>query len=240
MQDLLVQQQASLWLWCTGSRAQAQLVTALGLGWPPACRILIPPPGISPASSALQGGFLTTGPPGKSHLFCYQGSISFKRLWLYVWISFQRLTLQGLKTLPPTLVLPLKPKHSGSRVQELPLLPVTASTIYHTHLLFPLYLAPWDYSDYTIFKVTHIFQWVFIGFHSAFLTVSYEGFQASCLLKILGMEVKNDASPASALFAENTGNGSQEWCFTCFCYVHFFFVFYSKPSKLNIFYPWSV
>ena len=31
-----------------------------------ACGILVPRPGIEPASSALEGGFLTTGPPGKS------------------------------------------------------------------------------------------------------------------------------------------------------------------------------
>ena len=31
-----------------------------------ACGILFPRPGIEPASPALQDGFLTTGPPGKS------------------------------------------------------------------------------------------------------------------------------------------------------------------------------
>ena len=31
-----------------------------------ACRILVPWPGMAPASPALQDGFLTTGPPGKS------------------------------------------------------------------------------------------------------------------------------------------------------------------------------
>ena len=31
-----------------------------------ACGILVPPPGIEPLSSALQSGFLTTGPSGKS------------------------------------------------------------------------------------------------------------------------------------------------------------------------------
>ena len=30
-----------------------------------ACGILVPGPGIKPMSPALQGGFLTTGPPGK-------------------------------------------------------------------------------------------------------------------------------------------------------------------------------
>ena len=33
-----------------------------------ACGILAPGPGIKPASPALEGGCLTTGPPGKSHV----------------------------------------------------------------------------------------------------------------------------------------------------------------------------
>ena len=48
-------------LWHTGS-----LVVAHGLSCPEACGILVPRPGIEPASPALEGGFLTTGPPGKS------------------------------------------------------------------------------------------------------------------------------------------------------------------------------
>ena len=36
-----------------------------GLGCPVACGILVSQPGIKPASPALEGGFLTTGPPGK-------------------------------------------------------------------------------------------------------------------------------------------------------------------------------
>ena len=31
-----------------------------------ACGVLVPRPGIKPVSPALQGGFLTPGPPGKS------------------------------------------------------------------------------------------------------------------------------------------------------------------------------
>ena len=34
-----------------------------------ACGVLVPGPGIKAASPALQGGFLTTGPPGKSLLW---------------------------------------------------------------------------------------------------------------------------------------------------------------------------
>ena len=42
------------------------LVVTPGLSCPSACGILVPQPGIEPASSALQGGFLTTRSPGKS------------------------------------------------------------------------------------------------------------------------------------------------------------------------------
>ena len=46
------------------------LVVARGLfsSYLAACRILVPRPGIEPTSPALEGGFLTTGPPGKSPL----------------------------------------------------------------------------------------------------------------------------------------------------------------------------
>ena len=47
----------TLLLWCGGSRA-------CGLSCPMACGILVPQPGIEPVSPALEGGFLTTGPPG--------------------------------------------------------------------------------------------------------------------------------------------------------------------------------
>ena len=42
------------------------LVVAYGLSRPAACGILVPPLGIKPVSPALEGGLLTTGPPGKS------------------------------------------------------------------------------------------------------------------------------------------------------------------------------
>ena len=44
------------------------VVVAHGLSCPAACGILIPQPGIKPASPASEGGFLTTGPPGKSRI----------------------------------------------------------------------------------------------------------------------------------------------------------------------------
>ena len=42
------------------------LVAVRRLSFPAACGILVPRPVIEPASSALEGGFLTTGLPGKS------------------------------------------------------------------------------------------------------------------------------------------------------------------------------
>ena len=47
------------------------LVVTRGLIYPAACGILIPQPGIEPVSPALEGGFFTTGPPGKSLLFAH-------------------------------------------------------------------------------------------------------------------------------------------------------------------------
>ena len=49
-------------LWYAGF----SLVAAHRLSCPVACGILVPWPGIEPMSPALEGGFLTTGPPGKS------------------------------------------------------------------------------------------------------------------------------------------------------------------------------
>ena len=49
---------------CMGS-----VVAACRLSYPAACGILVPQPGIEPMFSALEGRFLTTGPPGKSQCF---------------------------------------------------------------------------------------------------------------------------------------------------------------------------
>ena len=52
---------------CAGS-----VVAERRLSCPMACGILVPRPGIEPESVALVGGFLTTGPPGKSlYMFKY-------------------------------------------------------------------------------------------------------------------------------------------------------------------------
>ena len=38
----------------------------MGLVSPLVCGVLVPPSGIKPATLELEGGFLTTGPPGKA------------------------------------------------------------------------------------------------------------------------------------------------------------------------------
>ena len=45
---------------------QALQLWRAGLAAPQHVGILVPRPGIEPASPALEGGFFTTGPPGKS------------------------------------------------------------------------------------------------------------------------------------------------------------------------------
>ena len=68
-----------LWLQLAGSGARGlcscgmgdpelvgSVVAAHALSCPAACGILVPRPGIEPAFPALEGGFLTPGPPGKS------------------------------------------------------------------------------------------------------------------------------------------------------------------------------
>ena len=49
----------ALWSWDEGSAVVAQ-----ELSCPMADGILVPQPGLKPTSLALEGGFLTTGPPG--------------------------------------------------------------------------------------------------------------------------------------------------------------------------------
>ena len=54
---------------CWTFRCSSRTLFAVhGLNCSSACGILVPLPGIKPACSALQGRFLTTGPPGKSQI----------------------------------------------------------------------------------------------------------------------------------------------------------------------------
>ena len=52
--------------WALSLRHEGSIVVARGLSSPEACGILSPQTGIKPMSPALEGGFFTTGPPGKS------------------------------------------------------------------------------------------------------------------------------------------------------------------------------
>ena len=70
-------------MWCTGS-----VVVAHGLICPAACGILVPRPGIEPASSALEGGFLAAGPLGKSQIcyFCFHIFCSSFTKSVQIWV----------------------------------------------------------------------------------------------------------------------------------------------------------
>ena len=63
-------QHMGFWLWFVGSWSlgaqQSHAAQGLWLHCPAAHGIFLPPPGIEPMSSALEGKLLTTGPPGKS------------------------------------------------------------------------------------------------------------------------------------------------------------------------------
>ena len=71
--------------WAPEHAGAGSLVVARGRSCPVACVILVPQPGIEPTSPALEGGFLTTGPPGKSrnNLFILQFSVPFEKFFLY-------------------------------------------------------------------------------------------------------------------------------------------------------------
>ena len=58
-------------LLCAGS-----IVRVHGLSFHEACGILVPQPGIEPASPALEGRFFTTEPPGKSLSVSYEDNLS--------------------------------------------------------------------------------------------------------------------------------------------------------------------
>ena len=79
----------ALLLWHRGS-------TSHGLSCPKACRILVPRPGIEPASPALEGRFLTTGPQGKS-LFYFLFLVTLLLLFFFLFSFFAMLcSLQDL------------------------------------------------------------------------------------------------------------------------------------------------
>ena len=60
------------------------VIAACGLSWPEACGILVPWTGIEPVSPALEGGFLTTGPPEKSLLYYNLTNLIFCNLSVFI------------------------------------------------------------------------------------------------------------------------------------------------------------
>ena len=52
-------------------RSGFSLIVARRLSCPAACGILVAQPGLEPASPALEGGFLTTAPPGESPILIF-------------------------------------------------------------------------------------------------------------------------------------------------------------------------
>ena len=84
-------------LWSVGSVA-----VACRLSCSEACGILVPRPGIEPASPALEGGFLNTVPPGKSLCISYSFIYSItKCLWSAY--SMPRVGIQQHQNKVPTL-----------------------------------------------------------------------------------------------------------------------------------------
>ena len=87
---------SSLWL------AGSSLVVVCGLSGPTPWGILIPRLGINPASSALEGGFSTTGLPGKSTLPIFKLSFC---CWvvrvLYVLWTLDPYQIDDLQHFPP-------------------------------------------------------------------------------------------------------------------------------------------
>ena len=57
------------------------LVAVHRLSCPGACGILVPPPEIEPMSPALEGGFLTTGPPGKALNATFKKGFMFTEIY---------------------------------------------------------------------------------------------------------------------------------------------------------------
>ena len=94
---------------------------AHGLSCPMACVTLDPRPGIEPASPALEGGFFTTGPPGKSpdllivnilpHL---QSLAIYVCVYIYVYTHFLEPFESRLQTSCPELFQHIFPKNKGS------------------------------------------------------------------------------------------------------------------------------
>ena len=83
--------------WPLSLRHASSVVAAHGLSCRMACGILVPRPRIEPASPALEGGFFTTGLPGKSLLLRFFVSLWYWLLFLIlITLSFPVLLIWSL------------------------------------------------------------------------------------------------------------------------------------------------
>ena len=96
------------------------VVAAHGLSCTAACGILVPRPGIEPVSPALEGGFFTTAPPGKSQvvilIFLCPSPKTGLRLWLLYPQAFTKQKLkQSKRKKRACMLLTQKPNSLGFR-----------------------------------------------------------------------------------------------------------------------------
>ena len=96
----------------------ASVAAVCGFSCPMACTILVPRPGVEPTSSALGGGFLTTGPPGTHPLPTVFSTVVFFCLfairkqtgeglhhWTQVWnmmLAFSLVLRRGCRDIHPS------------------------------------------------------------------------------------------------------------------------------------------
>ena len=113
-----------LLFWCTGFylvvvqglENAGSVAVVCGLSCPWAYGSLVPQPGIQPMSPALEDGFLTTGPPGKSHILSY--FIAKQYVYCFNHKYFNYLTAAAAKSLQSCLTLrdPIDGSPPGSPV----------------------------------------------------------------------------------------------------------------------------
>ena len=78
------------------SEGAGSVVAVLGLSCSRTCGILVPQLGFKPTSPALQGRFLTTGPPGKSLVGCFRwgSGVCLNQVWqdtqTWMWLSWRK------------------------------------------------------------------------------------------------------------------------------------------------------
>ena len=103
-------------MWALCCDIQASLVVVGGLSCPTAFGILAPQPGIEPTSPALEGRFLTTGPPGSPDDTFIRGGPSdlLWGLWTLQGIGWERKEAHGGGGLLDTAPLTTLPRTSTS------------------------------------------------------------------------------------------------------------------------------